>query len=151
MSALTSSITKDGMRIYTNPKSVDVPKLDLLTLLFGTSHLSLPSILNQLNPVQIQSTPSPKTTRPSISQRIIQIYSLPSPLSAPLPNASRTSCATASLSAPKALKRCRGVLFLGSTCSRSPVLRYNSCRRSAQRCITIVHARGACEAGNAGA
>lgn len=36
MSATTSSINKDGMRIYKNVKSVDVPSVDLLTLLFGT-------------------------------------------------------------------------------------------------------------------
>jgi 4-coumarate--CoA ligase len=37
MSAVTTFINENGLRIYKNPKSVDVPKVDLLTLLFGTS------------------------------------------------------------------------------------------------------------------
>jgi hypothetical protein len=35
MSALTTATTKDGMRIYKNTSSVDVPDIDLTTLLFG--------------------------------------------------------------------------------------------------------------------
>ncbi|KAF2121141.1 4-coumarate-CoA ligase [Lophiotrema nucula] len=38
MSALTTSITKDGMRIYRNPNTVDIPNVDLPTLLFDTEH-----------------------------------------------------------------------------------------------------------------
>ncbi|KAF2799867.1 4-coumarate-CoA ligase [Melanomma pulvis-pyrius CBS 109.77] len=38
MAAVTRSISKDGMRIYKNPNSVDVPKVDLLSLLFDSEH-----------------------------------------------------------------------------------------------------------------
>ncbi|KAF2750205.1 4-coumarate-CoA ligase [Sporormia fimetaria CBS 119925] len=38
MSAFTTSITRDGMRIYKNPNSVDIPQVDLPTLLFDTEH-----------------------------------------------------------------------------------------------------------------
>jgi 4-coumarate--CoA ligase len=36
MSALTTFVNDNGSRIYKNPASVDVPKVDLPTLLFGT-------------------------------------------------------------------------------------------------------------------
>lgn len=35
MSAITSFVNQDGMRIYKNPNTVDIPKVDLPTLLFG--------------------------------------------------------------------------------------------------------------------
>jgi hypothetical protein len=39
MSAVTTFINDNGLRIYKNPNSVDVPKVDLPTLLFGTAYI----------------------------------------------------------------------------------------------------------------
>jgi hypothetical protein len=46
MSAVTTSINDNGLRIYKNPNQVEVPRLDLPTLLFGTLSTQTMRLLN---------------------------------------------------------------------------------------------------------
>jgi hypothetical protein len=68
MSALTTFINDNGLRIYKNPTSVDVPKVDLPTLLFGKEPHAHGNPISKLNNfIQTLSTPSPKNPHPSTS------------------------------------------------------------------------------------